>query len=342
MRRWIVIGVVTAQALVLAAMAGEREWIVRTGEGVWLRTAPVDPRDLFRGDYVALEYEVSHVEADKLRGALADPQAMSRELEKTVYAALRRDESGIAEVESLSDARPAGGLCLRGRLERYPRWMGTSHVVYGIEAMFVEQGKGLEIEQARNREDVQVPMEVEVAVSSSGVAVLRGWRWSRLGLGLRIEPLPRPPAGTPPPDPRAPGPPRPYRITLKLANVSDRPLAVVDLPDHASFPLVPIRGTATRWKPTRRNAPPPPRDEDVKFLEPGQSIEVRLDLAEPQWIVEDALAMKRNVGQLSWEDWFRLVYTPPNAEACRNLRNTELIWHGQLPSRAISGARSVD
>jgi hypothetical protein len=41
-------------------------WPIWTGETVYLRTRPVDPRDLFRGDYVVLAYDIDRV-------ILADP-----------------------------------------------------------------------------------------------------------------------------------------------------------------------------------------------------------------------------------------------------------------------------
>ena len=51
MRKAAIITAILAQVLILAWMAGQREWILRTAPRIWLRTAPLDPRDLFRGDY---------------------------------------------------------------------------------------------------------------------------------------------------------------------------------------------------------------------------------------------------------------------------------------------------
>ncbi|AVD70454.1 hypothetical protein CAY53_02335 [Desulfobulbus oralis] len=49
MRKAAIITAILVQVLVLAWMAGQREWILRTAPRIWLRTAPLDPRDLFRG-----------------------------------------------------------------------------------------------------------------------------------------------------------------------------------------------------------------------------------------------------------------------------------------------------
>ena len=50
MRKLLIVAAVAAQLLVLGWMAFEREWVVRTGRVVYLRTAPVDPQDPMRGD----------------------------------------------------------------------------------------------------------------------------------------------------------------------------------------------------------------------------------------------------------------------------------------------------
>jgi uncharacterized membrane-anchored protein len=65
MRTKLIIAAIFVQVLVLGWMAGEREWIVRTAPTVWLRTAPVDPQDLFRGEYVRLNYDISTIPADR-------------------------------------------------------------------------------------------------------------------------------------------------------------------------------------------------------------------------------------------------------------------------------------
>ena len=61
MKNLVVMVAIALQVVVLFFMAGEREWVVRTGRTVFLRTAPVDPRDVMRGDYVRLNYEMSRV-----------------------------------------------------------------------------------------------------------------------------------------------------------------------------------------------------------------------------------------------------------------------------------------
>ena len=68
MRRLFIVLCIAAQILVLGVMAGKREFILATGERVFLRTAPIDPRDPFRGDFVRLRYDISTVAPGKIRG----------------------------------------------------------------------------------------------------------------------------------------------------------------------------------------------------------------------------------------------------------------------------------
>lgn len=59
----VFLGAVGFQVIVLAAMIGLRLTPLLTGDTILVRVAPVDPRDLFRGDHVVLAYEFSRVPA---------------------------------------------------------------------------------------------------------------------------------------------------------------------------------------------------------------------------------------------------------------------------------------
>ena len=55
-----------AQACVLGWMVWERETLLSQGREIALDVVPVDPRSLFRGDYVILSYEMSRIPAATL------------------------------------------------------------------------------------------------------------------------------------------------------------------------------------------------------------------------------------------------------------------------------------
>ncbi|MEQ8611292.1 MAG: GDYXXLXY domain-containing protein, partial [Parvibaculum sp.] len=63
-----VLALLIGQSLFLAAMVWDRVSLLRSDTVVTLETAPVDPRDIFRGDYVILNYAISSLALDNLDG----------------------------------------------------------------------------------------------------------------------------------------------------------------------------------------------------------------------------------------------------------------------------------
>ena len=108
------------------------------GEPVSLETAPVDPTDILRGDYVTLGYKISDIDSGLLRENLGDDWRLSASEE--IFVTLKLDKNGVGSVDSVSTSRPAGGLYLRGR---FRTWSGVD---YGIDRYYVPEGTGLEIE----------------------------------------------------------------------------------------------------------------------------------------------------------------------------------------------------
>ena len=348
MNRILAIAAAGLQLGVLAFMAGQREWVVRQGRMVYLRTAPIDPRDVMRGDYVRLNYEISHVPSALWQGGLSRtlPLAVSnrRLQDKRVYAALNIGRDDLGELVSLSDAPPASGPYLRGRLQSWGAAQAEVH--YGIEAYFMEQGTAGQLEQARFRDGIQIPLEMQVAFSPGGLAVLRQHRWAPLGIGLELKSVETP--GT-----NAWRTRQTIAATVRLLNASSNDLAVVDLPGGASFSLVPdsLWGeNPWRWVPVPAGPPSRPEPGHVLVLKPGQAHAIRLDFTDPYWSITNTTAVgdrqktTRTLASVepAMPARFRLEYRPPAPEICRGLPGGELIWHGRLPSRAFSTAGQVD
>ena len=178
MRKWLIIIVAALQVAVLASMAGQREWVVKTGKTIYLRTVPVDPRDLFRGDYVRLNYDISSVPKSLLRDGLV------KKYEKgmRVYAVLDTNESDVGRLAYVTDKKPKEGLFIRGRVRYRTESASSLQIRYGIEGYFVQQGKGKPLEQVRRREGVRIPLEMEVKLGANGIAVIIGHRYSPVGM----------------------------------------------------------------------------------------------------------------------------------------------------------------
>lgn len=323
-------------------MAGQREYVLANGEVVYLRTAPIDPSDIFRGDYVSLNYEAASLSAKVWRG---DREARVIRRGDKVYAALGFDAGGLAIVQYLSDAAPAEGAYIAGHVASAftPRQRnGVIQVTYGIERYYVQQGRGVEIEARRGKRDgLQVPMEVAVALGPGGVSVIKDYRWSRLGVLLEVvrSPARRQPNGTVA-DPEAPLSPK-LRITLR--NVSEMPLAIADPGPHCGFVLEGVEQWARQsYVPVERGCGSAALGrEAVHLLQPGESYAAEFDLSEPDWYVTTG-GKTDEVAKLAQFDRFRLVYKSPEPARLADRDLARQLWLGSLPSRAFNAAGFVD
>jgi uncharacterized membrane-anchored protein len=337
-KKALVIFVILCQVFVLAFMAGKRELISLTGKTVFLRTAPIDPRDIFRGDYVRLRYEISGIPFNKATPELLERFKKNR-ADTPVYAALNIGEDGIAEAVSLSLEKPQG-LFIKGNFpssgDSFSSGPGMA-VKYGIESYFVQQGKGLDMEKMRgSRNAVQVPLEMEVALAEDGTAVIKNHRWSPIGLGIEMlrstetrTAVPRRTSAK-------------FRITFK--NASTQPVVFVNLPGYCSLTLEPV---AVDPEQTLQVPDKPfcaglkPTANDVFVFQPDASGVVDIDLSEPEWRV---FFREKSVepGELDWQKRFRIVYHPPSPAACSHLENAKLIWHGRITTAAFHGRGNID
>ena len=228
--------IVCLQVLLLFGIIAYREYWIATGDKVVLKTMPVDPRDLFRGDYVNLTYEITNL--------LLDSQSKKPDFlpGQPIYVNFDTESDGTSFAASVSRERPEGGRFIQGRVRNEyveSKWDMTFqddngvkreitqlwqqglkkgdtitacidnqgsmlsyfkdnapyqqpcqkgiepvhgtvaeitetrtkkvNVEYGIESYFVEEGKGIQLEQGRN---VRGPLKVEVSLRKDGKGII--------------------------------------------------------------------------------------------------------------------------------------------------------------------------
>lgn len=174
---WRALATAVLLVLVLFALVEQRAQILRGGTEIRLKTVPIDPRDLFRGDYVVLAYPISTVEADTAGKA-------TFERGERVYVSLGRDEQGFAKAVGVSRDWPKAGdgiVLIAGRIISTSACATNAdgafdcsgqrnrlRVAYGLESYFVPQGEGKAIETTD-----KARIEVVAAVSSSGEAAIK-------------------------------------------------------------------------------------------------------------------------------------------------------------------------
>ncbi|MCG2630034.1 GDYXXLXY domain-containing protein [Bradyrhizobium sp. WYCCWR 13023] len=162
---------ILVQCALLVLMVADRMQILREGREVTLQTRPLDPRDLLRGDYVTLGYDITQLPA----GALAGQPSAERN--PVVFVKLAPDANGLYQAVSVHAAPvavTAPEILIRGRVTYSCGSNGRIFcekltIRYGLESYFVPEGEGKTLEQARN----QQKLRVVAAVLPSGRAAIK-------------------------------------------------------------------------------------------------------------------------------------------------------------------------
>jgi uncharacterized membrane-anchored protein len=155
-RLWFIL-IVLFQVLILVGWTGYNEISIATGKTVILQTGPVDPFDPFRGEYVQLRYDITN---------LINIPGIST-LENGDKAYVRLEQNGeVWEATAVSKAKDGNwDVFIAGEVDNV--FNNQASVTYGIEAYFVPQGKGMEIQNARD-------IKVRVVINGSGQAFIKG------------------------------------------------------------------------------------------------------------------------------------------------------------------------
>lgn len=164
----VVAAVIAAlQSAAILYVVESRASVLRHGQEVLLQTAPIDPRDLLRGDYVVLSYDIAEIPTSLVFGSW--PQGEKRQ---AIHVRIAPGEGGLWKVMQASfDPLPPveGTVLLKGTVSYVPdRSTGADlRVAYGIERYYVPEGEGRDIESARNEGRVSVAARVSAAGKAS-------------------------------------------------------------------------------------------------------------------------------------------------------------------------------
>lgn len=148
--------------LILFGMTVAPLYTLIKGDEILLQTVPVDPSNLFRGDYVALQYE-----AEEVPSALVDKDVVTKieagEYDLTVYVLLEKKD-GIHTPVKVSLNKPKKGIYLKGKLE----YLGSNNVqqrvaylTYSLDKYFLEDNTGLEWEEASSKGEIVAKVKVK-------------------------------------------------------------------------------------------------------------------------------------------------------------------------------------
>ena len=132
-RALIVLGALLTFAFIDTGIVG-KERLRRNGDVVYLALAPVDPRSLVQGDYMALRFALAS-DIERRDAAVLRVESEGQ----TAFVAVTLDERRIASLAA--DSAPASTK-LRYRIRNDRVWLGTN-------AFFFEEGQSERFRAAR-------------------------------------------------------------------------------------------------------------------------------------------------------------------------------------------------
>lgn len=140
-----------AQIAFLSWIIAGRAAILRNGQEVLLKIAPVDPRDFLRGDYVWLTYEIRNIPMKLVENA---PSGEFVTEDGPVFVRLGKDPDGFWRARSASLGGPSTKVAAPGEVDIRGTVPGgwtlgpdaSLSVQYGIDRYYVPEGDGRDIE----------------------------------------------------------------------------------------------------------------------------------------------------------------------------------------------------
>lgn len=172
-RRALVIALVIlnglAVLLVVNGLILKKQQIVEKGRLVYLELAPVDPRSLMQGDYMALNYALSRDRKFVSDGRAAPTRG------RVILKLDKKGKATYSHFEPGDDEKEAAPLKENEIYFAYRKWRRGWR--FGIESFFFQEGLAKTYEQAKF---------AELRVSEDGVPVLVDLR------GEDLESLPMP------------------------------------------------------------------------------------------------------------------------------------------------------
>ncbi len=139
--RWIIVLTTVVVLVTVNWAVWQKERHLSEGEIVYLELAPVDPRSLMQGDYMALNFALGN----QIQSALYQSERDEDSLKAlNGYVVVRLDEQRIAHFQRLDDGSSLGDdeRRLRYRLR-------NGQVRFATDAFFFQEGHGERYEPAR-------------------------------------------------------------------------------------------------------------------------------------------------------------------------------------------------
>ncbi len=173
-------GLVVSALLLAFVQIGFLSWIIagraailRNGHEVLLKVEPVDPRDLLRGDYVFLSYEISRIPVELVADIPAGK--LTTDDGRLLVRIKKADDGYWRPVAAWLGAPPSSPGADEADIAGHVAsgWQLTPGTTlspdYGIERFYLPEGEGKDIER-----DMRVrPFGIRAAIAANGTAQIK-------------------------------------------------------------------------------------------------------------------------------------------------------------------------
>jgi len=156
--KFLIFAAVLLQVILLFSIQIRKEMSLRSGKRIVVKIIPVDPRSIFRGDYINLNYEFSRLDLNKVKH---DKAYFSRGQKVFVKLSKTDEEWKAIQVsgKSIMDVG-ANEMTLAGSVSGWPS-KDVVNIVYGIESYFVPEGKGKYIEGKISDKRIKAELSID-------------------------------------------------------------------------------------------------------------------------------------------------------------------------------------
>jgi uncharacterized membrane-anchored protein len=168
--KYIVVFIV--QILILISMTIQPIMASMLGKEIIIETKPFDPRDVFKGDYVQLNYEINDIPLNlvdesilKLQNNTEHYSEFEGLVGKPIYVVLKKDKDFYI-VDKATLVKPKEGVYLIGKYA-YSIWDETKQgnikgirVEYTLDKYFVPENTGKDLEEAARNGNVVAKVKV--------------------------------------------------------------------------------------------------------------------------------------------------------------------------------------
>jgi uncharacterized membrane-anchored protein len=156
---------------ILLGMAVQPLLTLFWGQEILLETRPFDPRDIFRGDYVNLSYQIEEVPIEKFPAKLlslsenTNEKTDYRKVQK-VYGVLK-ETNGYMVIDYITLEKPKDKIFIKGNLPVYNAFLYRDKnsnypvfVNFGLDKYFVPENTGTELEDASRQGKIAARVKV--------------------------------------------------------------------------------------------------------------------------------------------------------------------------------------